>query len=103
LAALGRPADVVLSDLAPKLSGVRDTDEARFADLVDAVLATLPTILRPGGRLLMKTFMGPGYGEAMRRLGAMLSEVRATRPAATRHGSAELYMVGRGYRPPSEP
>src|SRR5262245_30510780 len=60
-AILGRRADVVLSDLAPKLTGVRATDEARAAELVDAVGGALPVLLRPGGSLLVKLFMGPAY------------------------------------------
>jgi 23S rRNA (uridine2552-2'-O)-methyltransferase len=96
---IGRPADIVLSDMAPKLTGVGGTDEARCAELVDAVAAALPTLLRPGGLVLTKVFMGPGYEAALRTLRGLFAEVRVTRPEATRHGSAELYAFGRGYRP----
>src|SRR5262249_4995576 len=54
---LGRRAAAVLSDLSPKLTGIRATDEARCADLARATVGALPTLLRPGGRLLMKVFM----------------------------------------------
>ena len=97
-AELGLLADVLLSDLSPKLTGVRETDEARWEELVDATLALLPSVLQPGGRLLMKVFMGSGYEEVLSRLRESFAEVRATRPAATRHGSSELYVVGLGYR-----
>ncbi len=96
-ARLGRAADVVLSDLAPKLTGVRATDEARHAELVGAVLAALPVLLRRGGRLLVKVFMGAGYQETLTRLRALFAEVRTTRPEATRRGSGELYAFGRGF------
>src|ERR1051326_5394523 len=96
---IGRPADVVLSDMAPKLTGVGGTDESRSAELVDAVVAALPILLRPGGHLLTKVFMGPGYDATLRTLGGLFSEVRVTRPEATRHGSAELYAFGRDHRP----
>ena len=95
---LGRRADVVLSDLAPKLSGVHATDQARASALVDATVGLLPTLLRPGGRLLTKLFMGPGFDDTLRRLRHEFSEVKATRPEATRRGSAELYAAAFGFR-----
>ena len=95
---LGRPADVVLSDLAPKLTGVAATDEARRSELAASVLAALPRLLRPGGRLLMKVFMGPEQGALVAQLRQTFDDVRTTRPEATRRGSAELYAVGTGYR-----
>lgn len=98
LAHLQRPADVVLSDLAPKLTGVRDTDHARSAELVEATLGVLPTLLRPGGRLLMKLFMSEAYPETLKQLRMCFADVRTTRPEATRPGSAELYAVGREHR-----
>ncbi len=94
---LGRPADVVLSDLAPKLTGVRASDEARRAELIDAALDALPRLLRPGGRLLMKLFMDPGYDRTAAQVRGAFASVRTTRPAATRAGSAELYVVAAGY------
>jgi 23S rRNA (uridine2552-2'-O)-methyltransferase len=96
-AAAGRRADVVLSDLAPKLSGVRAADQARCAELVDAVLDALPILVRPGGSLLMKLFMGESHAATVARLEEAFARVRVTRPAATRLGSAELYAVGHEY------
>jgi 23S rRNA (uridine2552-2'-O)-methyltransferase len=96
--ALGRPADVVLSDLAPKLTGIAATDEARRANLAAATIAVLPALLRPGGRLLMKAFMDVGHQPLVERLRMTFDEVKATRPEATRRGSAELYLVGLGHR-----
>ncbi|TMA66645.1 MAG: hypothetical protein E6J68_07230 [Deltaproteobacteria bacterium] len=95
---LGRPADVILSDLAPKLTGVAATDEARRSELAASVLAALPHLLRPGGRLLMKVFMGPEQAALVAQLRKTFDDVRTTRPEATRRGSAELYAVGTGYR-----
>ena len=96
-AAAGRRADVVLSDLAPKLSGVRATDQARCAELVDAVLDALPILLRPDGSLLIKLFMSDAHAATVTRLEQAFARVRVTRPAATRLGSAELYAVGHEY------
>jgi 23S rRNA (uridine2552-2'-O)-methyltransferase len=95
---LGRPADVVLSDLAPKLTGVRATDEVRCAELNRATIAHLPVVLRPGGRFLMKLFMQPGHEDLLRVLRGCFGEVHVTRPEATRRGSAELYVVAAEYR-----
>ena len=95
---LGRPADVILSDLAPKLTGVAATDEARRSELAASVLAALPHLLRPGGRLLIKVFMGPEQAALVAQLRKTFDDVRTTRPEATRRGSAELYAVGTGYR-----
>jgi len=95
---LGRAADVVLSDLAPKLTGVAATDEARQSELGTAVLAALPDLLRPHGRLVMKVFMGPDQPALLARLQTLFDEVRTTRAEATRRGSAELYAVCTGYR-----
>jgi len=98
-AALERPADVVLSDVAPKLTGIRDTDDARASELVDSTLSALPAILRPGGRLLVKLFMSAGHADMLQQLRRVFAEVRTTRPEATRRGSAELYAVGLDHRP----
>src|SRR2546428_9326144 len=95
---LGRPADVVLSDLAPKLTGVRARDETRSAELVETTLRLLPTLLRPGGRLLTKVFMRTGYEALLGRLRRTFTQVKTTRAAATRPGSAELYAACIGYR-----
>ena len=95
---LGRAADLVLSDLAPKLTGVAATDEARQSELGTAVLAALPDLLQPHGRLVMKVFMGPDQPALLARLQTLFDEVRTTRAEATRRGSAELYAVCTGYR-----
>jgi 23S rRNA (uridine2552-2'-O)-methyltransferase len=98
LEALGRPADVVVSDLAPKLTGVRATDEARCGELNRETLALLPALLRPGGRFLMKLFMSPEYEALVAMLRRSFGEVHVTRPEATRRGSAELYVVASEFR-----
>jgi 23S rRNA (uridine2552-2'-O)-methyltransferase len=99
---LGAPADVVLSDLAPKLTGIRATDEARGVELVAATLDALPMLLGRGGRLLMKVFAGAAQQEAGPRVRASFAEMRTTRPEASRRGSAELYVVGLDHRGASE-
>jgi 23S rRNA (uridine2552-2'-O)-methyltransferase len=95
---LGAPADVVLSDAAPKLTGIRDQDEARCSELVTAILGLLPRILKPGGRLLLKLFMDGDHKDRMASLSRSFGDVKATRPEASRRGSAELYAIARGFR-----
>ena len=95
---LGGLADVVLSDVAPKLTGVGDLDEARFTELLDAVIDLLPALLKPGGRAVLKLFMDSAYRSHLARLQPMFDQIRATRPEASRRGSAELYVCGSGLR-----
>ena len=95
---LGGLADVVLSDVAPKLTGVRDVDDARCAEAFAAVAAALPALLRPGGRALVKIFMDAQYRENVSRLRTLFDDVAATRPDTSRRGSAELYAIARGFR-----
>jgi 23S rRNA (uridine2552-2'-O)-methyltransferase len=92
------PADVVLSDVAPKLTGVRDVDEARCAAVVAGVVDALPLLIRPGGRALVKIFMDATYRDTVARLRTLFETLATTRPEASRKGSAELYAVGTGYR-----
>ncbi|HZP40375.1 MAG TPA: RlmE family RNA methyltransferase [Candidatus Binatia bacterium] len=96
-ARLGRPADVVLSDVAPKLTGVRATDEARSSELFEGVLAALPTLLAPGGRLLAKLFMTNDYERLVGEVRRRFATTTTTRTEASRRGSAELYVVALGY------
>jgi len=95
---LGRPADVVLSDLAPKLTGIRATDEARSQELNETTLTLLPRLLAPGGRFVMKTFMSGDFEATLRAARALFDEVKTTRPDATRRGSSELYVIALGFR-----
>lgn len=94
----GERFDVILSDLAPSLSGIRDRDEARADDLLDGVLACARRLLKPGGSLLIKLFMGSGFEQRRARLREAFADVRLTRPDATRKGSAEVYAIGKGFR-----
>jgi 23S rRNA (uridine2552-2'-O)-methyltransferase len=95
---LGRRADVILSDLAPKLTGVRATDEARSEELNETTMALLPKLLAPAGRLVMKIFMSAGFEATLRSARGRFADVKTTRPDATRRGSSELYVVGLGFR-----
>jgi 23S rRNA (uridine2552-2'-O)-methyltransferase len=96
--ALGGRAAVVLCDAAPKLTGVRATDRAREEALLETVEALLPAILAPGGDLLLKLLESPEAQAIAKRIGARFERSRILRPKATRKGSSEKYLFGRGYR-----
>ena len=96
---LGDRATVILSDLSPKLTGVRDTDDARSAELGAATMEVTRQLLRPGGRLVTKTFMNADFPALIGRLRGDFEQVRTTKPVATRRGSSELYVIASGYAP----
>lgn len=98
LEALGGPADVVLCDAAPKLTGIRDRDRAQEEELLLAVEGLAPRLLRPGGDLLVKILESPEARAVERRLGARFERAKALRPAASRQRSSERYLLARGLR-----
>jgi 23S rRNA (uridine2552-2'-O)-methyltransferase len=96
--ALEGPADVVLSDLSPALSGIRDRDEARASELVRIALGVTDRVLRTGGGFVCKIFMNSQYSEVRASIVRRFADVSVTRSQATRKGSAELYVIARGFR-----
>ena len=96
--ALGGEADVVLSDMAPKLSGIRDRDQARAEELARLALDVARQVLRPGGGFLCKLFMSPGLHPLLDEVKRNFEEASTVRPEASRKGSAELYLIARGLR-----
>jgi 23S rRNA (uridine2552-2'-O)-methyltransferase len=97
LAALGGLADVLLSDAAPKLTGVRATDRAREEALLEAVEARAPELLRPGGALVLKLLDAPEVEAVVARLRKRFASARTVRLRATRQGSSERYFIGREF------
>lgn len=93
---LRRPADVIVSDMAPKLSGNRAVDVAKTLDLADAALTFAKRAVRPGGSLLVKVFQGDGYPAFLRRVGQSFEVVKGLKPGASSPQSAEIYVLGRG-------
>ena len=89
-AQLGGPADVVLSDLAPKLTGIRDVDRARQLALCETALDFCSQVLSPRGAFLVKVF-SDSEREASVLLQARFRSVSAYRPSTTRKGSSEIY------------
>ncbi|OLC77435.1 MAG: hypothetical protein AUH83_04560 [Deltaproteobacteria bacterium 13_1_40CM_4_68_19] len=93
------PYDAVLSDLAPKTSGVRSADEARSLELAGRALGLSLEVLKPSGVFVVKVFMGGDFEPFLRRSKATFLDVRVVRPEATvARGSKEVYLVCRGPR-----
>lgn len=92
---LDGPADVVLSDLAPKLSGNRDRDQAVSMELAALALEAALELLRPGGVFVAKLFQGAGFEDFVATTRARLRKARLRTPAASRKASRETYFVGR--------
>lgn len=94
------PLDVVLSDMAPNLSGIAASDAARVAHLVEVALEFALEHLTPDGALLVKLFHGSGYSQLVRLFKDHFREVRAIKPRASRERSAETFLLGRGLKKP---
>lgn len=97
LAELGGRAQWLLSDAAPKLTGIRATDRAREEALLEAIEASLPRLLEPRGGLLVKILDGPEAQAIDRRLRAMFQKAKTAKPLASRKGTTERYLVAHGY------
>jgi 23S rRNA (uridine2552-2'-O)-methyltransferase len=92
--------DLVASDMAPKTIGVKVTDEARSLELVRTALAVAEATLRRGGAFVAKVFMGGDFPALKKELQARFESVQVVRPQATRESSYEVYVLGKGFRPP---
>jgi len=91
----GGKADAVLSDMAPNLSGIAITDQARALALAELARDFAIAHLKPGGAFLVKVFQGAGYDEYLRSLRAAFGKVLVRKPDASRGESAELYLLAR--------
>ncbi len=95
---LGAPADVLLSDAAPKLTGVRDVDRAREEGLLESIEALIPELLREDGALVLKILEGPEARAIEQRIRRRFRSARLERPEGSRKGSSERYLVARGHQ-----
>ncbi len=94
----GRRADVVVSDMAPNLSGIASADAARMAHLVELAVDFSLRHLAPGGALVAKAFHGSGYSQLVKLFKASFETVKPIKPKASRSRSAETFLVGLGPR-----
>jgi 23S rRNA (uridine2552-2'-O)-methyltransferase len=93
-----RPIDLVVSDMAPNISGVGLVDQARSVHLAELALEFAQARLKPGGGLLVKVFQGSGSDEFRKALSAAFGSVAVRKPKASRDRSSEIYLLARGKR-----
>lgn len=99
LAAIGAdPVDLVISDMAPNMSGVTAVDQPRSMYLVELALDMARQVLAPGGSFVAKVFQGEGFDELFRDTRASFDKLLTRKPKASRPRSREVYLVARGFR-----
>lgn len=94
----GVPVDLVMSDLAPNITGTKAIDQPRSMHLAELALDTAQKVLRPNGSFVCKLFQGEGSEEFVARVRQSFQKVRIIKPKASRPGSSEVYLVARNYR-----
>ena len=94
----GRQVDLVLSDMAPNMSGIAVVDQARVMHLAELTLEFCALHLKPGGAMLTKVFQGDGFMELRNALQTQFQILQMRKPAASRNRSAEIYLLARGKR-----
>jgi 23S rRNA (uridine2552-2'-O)-methyltransferase len=93
---LEAPADVVLSDLSPNLSGIPNVDQARWLELAEGAYGLCRKMLKPDGVLVVKAFHGEAFDALLARLKTLFKKVKVVKPSASRGESTETYVVARG-------
>jgi 23S rRNA (uridine2552-2'-O)-methyltransferase len=94
-----RAFDVVLSDMAPDTTGIRQADQARSARLFEEALGRAERLLAPAGAFVGKIFEGPDVEPLRKRMGLRFEVVKRVKPEGSRASSPELYLVGKGFIP----
>jgi 23S rRNA (uridine2552-2'-O)-methyltransferase len=97
----GRKADLVLSDMAPNLSGIATADAARMEDLIDIAIEFAQLHMKPGGALLVKCFKDMGFSQIVEKFRAEFKTVVQKKPKASRDKSSEIFLLGRGLKHPA--
>ena len=90
------PVDLVISDMAPNMSGVRAADQAAAMYLCELALGLASKVLRPGGDFLIKVFHGEGFDAYLRDVRSRFEKVQMRKPASSRDRSREQYLLARG-------
>lgn len=94
----GRDVDLVISDMAPNLSGMASVDQPRSIYLCELALDFAAQTLKPGGDFLTKIFQGEGFDAYMRQLRENFASVVTRKPQSSRSKSSEVYLIGRDFR-----
>lgn len=94
----GNPVDVVISDMAPNMSGIADVDQTKSALLIELALDMARKILKPGGSFVCKAFHGEGFDQWMRESKSLFQRAVTRKPDASRARSREVYLVAQGLK-----
>ena len=93
-AAVGdKPVNVVLSDMAPNMSGLKGVDQPKSTYLAECALSFAQEVLKPGGVFLVKVFQGEGFDDFLRQMRAFFTLVKVRKPKSSRSRSRELYLL----------
>jgi len=95
-AVANKRVDLVISDMAPNISGIRSADQAAAMYLCELALDLASKVLRPGGDFLIKVFQGEGFDEYLREARSRFERVQMRKPGASRDRSREQYLLARG-------
>jgi 23S rRNA (uridine2552-2'-O)-methyltransferase len=95
----GQPVDLVLSDMAPNMSGMAVTDQAKAMYLAELALVFVQSHLQPGGDFLVKVFHGQGFDAFVGAVRPLFDKVVVRKPDASRSRSREVYLLARGLKP----
>ncbi|MBT8140369.1 MAG: 23S rRNA methyltransferase, partial [Gammaproteobacteria bacterium] len=95
----GKRADLVISDMAPNMSGMKGVDQPRAMLLAELALDLARQVLKPKGDFLCKVFQGEGFDEYLADSRGSFERVISRKPAASRPRSREVYLLGKGFKP----
>lgn len=95
----GKPVDLVIADMAPNMSGLKDVDQAGAAYLTELALDFCQHWLKPGGNFLVKVFIGSGFDEIVKQMRGQFEKVVTRKPKASRDRSSEVYLLGLHRKP----
>lgn len=95
----GKPVDLVIADMAPNMSGLKDVDQAGAAYLTELALDFCQYWLKPGGNFLVKVFIGSGFDEIVKQMRGQFEKVVTRKPKASRDRSSEVYLLGLNRKP----
>jgi 23S rRNA (uridine2552-2'-O)-methyltransferase len=98
----GRKVDLVLSDMAPNLSGIATADAARIEHIIDLALEFTEKHMKPSGALLVKCFNGTGYNEILMKFRQTFKTVASKKPKASRDKSSEIFLLGKVLKNPGK-
>jgi len=91
----GRPVDLVISDMAPNISGIGNVDQARAMHLAELALEFCVEHLKPGGNFLVKVFQGEGFEAYLQQIRDAFKQTLSRKPQASRGRSSEIYLLGK--------